>query len=222
MEILIVEDDNEIADLLKDFLEQYNMTLTHYTTPSGALNSLEIDTYDLAILDLSLPEMDGMELCKEIKSKYENLPIIISSARGELEDKVAGLEVGADDYLPKPYHPREMVARIQSVVRRYKKTSGGSSDTRFKVDEQRMIISLDSEELDLTTAEYELLAMFIGKSGHVLTRDFIANNISTMRWDSGDKSIDVLISRIRKKIGDNPRKPTFIKSIKGVGYKFIV
>lgn len=222
MEILIVEDDNEIADFLKDFLEQYNMTLTHYTTPSGALNSLEIDTYDLAILNLSLPEMDGMELCKEIKSKYENLPIIISSARGELEDKVAGLEVGADDYLPKPYHPREMVARIQSVVRRYKKTSSGVSGDRFKVDEQRMVISLDSEELDLTTAEYELLAMFIGKSGHVLTRDFIANNISTMRWDSGDKSIDVLISRIRKKIGDNPRKPTFIKSIKGVGYKFIV
>ncbi len=221
MKILMVEDDNEIADLLKDFLEQYNMHLTHYNTPSAALNSLEMDKYDLAILDLGLPEMDGMELCKIIKSKYEDMPVIISSARGELEDKVAGLEVGADDYLPKPYHPREMVARIQTIIRRYKRTST-EKNSRFKVDEQRMIIYLDGEELELTTAEFELLSMFIAKSGHVLTRDFIANNVSTMRWDSGDKSIDVLISRIRKKIGDNPRKPIFIKSIKGVGYKFIL
>lgn len=221
MEILIIEDDTEIADLLKDFLDNYGMNLTHYTSPSAALNSLEIDSYDIVILDLGLPEMDGMELCKIIKSKYESLPVIISSARGELEDKVAGLEVGADDYLPKPYHPRELVARIQSVVRRYRQSSIKSSD-RFVIDEQKMTISLDKEELDLTTAEYELLAMFISKSGHVLTREFIANNVSTMRWDSGDKSIDVLISRIRKKIGDNPKKPTFIKSIKGVGYKFIL
>lgn len=220
MEILIVEDDNEIADLLKDFLEQFGMNLTHYTHPSSALNSLEMDSYDLAILDLMLPEMDGMTLCKEIKSKYKDLPIIISSARGELEDKVAGLEVGADDYLPKPYHPRELVARIQSVVRRYKHITSTNND-RFKIDENKMIIILDNQELDLTTAEYELLTMFIKKKGHVLNREYIANNVSTMRWDSGDKSIDVLISRIRKKIGDNPRKPTFIKSIKGVGYKFI-
>lgn len=220
MEILIVEDDNEIADLLKDFLEQFGMNLTHYTHPSSALNSLEMDSYDLAILDLMLPEMDGMTLCKEIKSKYKDLPIIISSARGELEDKVAGLEVGADDYLPKPYHPRELVARIQSVVRRYKHITSTNND-RFIIDENKMIIILDNQELDLTTAEYELLTMFIKKKGHVLNREYIANNVSTMRWDSGDKSIDVLISRIRKKIGDNPRKPTFIKSIKGVGYKFI-
>ncbi len=220
MEVLIVEDDNEIADLLKDFLEQFGMNLTHFTHPSSALNSLRMDSYDLAILDLMLPEMDGMDLCKRIKADYPDLPIIISSARGELEDKVAGLEVGADDYLPKPYHPRELVARIQSVLRRYNHISAQNND-RFAIDENKMIVTLDEKELDLTTAEYELLVLFIKRAGHVLNREFIANNVSTMRWDSSDKSIDVLISRIRKKIGDNPRKPEFIKSIKGVGYKFI-
>ena len=160
-----------------------------------------------------------MELCKKIRERWR-LPVIISSARGELEDKVTALELGADDYLPKPYHPRELVARVQSVLRRYKHDID-QRESRFFVDENRMIIMLDGNELDLTTAEYEVLKLFIQKAGFVLSRDYIANNVSTMRWDSGDKSIDVVISRIRKKLGDNPKQPLFIKSIKGVGYKFI-
>lgn len=219
LRILMVEDDQEISSLLREFLEQYNMEITAFTHPSQALNSLEMDHYDLAILDLMLPEMDGLELCKVIRARY-SLPIIISSARGELEDKVTGLEIGADDYLPKPYHPRELVARIQSVIRRYKQMKV-KEESRFNIDENRMQIELDGQALELTTAEYEVLKLFIEKPGFVLSRDYIANNVTTMRWDSSDKSIDVVISRIRKKLGDNPKEPTFIKSIKGVGYKFI-
>ena len=133
---------------------------------------------------------------------------------------MAALEVGADDYLEKPYHPRELVARIQSVLRRYKGMQSQECKT-LQVDEQRMVISLEGQPLELTTAEYEVLKLLMEKPGYVLSREFIANNVESMRWESTDKSIDVVISRIRKKLGDNPKNPRFIKSIKGAGYKFI-
>ncbi len=215
IEILMIEDDLEITDLLSRFLAQYNMNVNGMQTPSSALNALRMNHYDLIILDLSLPEIDGLELCKIIRKSYDT-PIIISTARGDLSDKVMGLELGADDYLPKPYEPRELVARIQTVLRRYKTVVSIHDEGEFSVDEDKMQITKEDKVLELTLAEYEILRLFIQKSGVVISRDFIANNVDAIGWESSDRSIDVIVSRIRHKIGSEQ-----IKTIRGVGYKFI-
>lgn len=218
-QILMIEDDPEITELLSRFLAQYNMHVYGVPTPSSAMNALQNDQYDLIILDLSLPEMDGLELCKMIR-KNHNIPIIISTARSDLSDKVMGLELGADDYLPKPYEPRELVARINTVLRRYKHSDLTHHEEQFVIDEQKLLIYKDGQTLQLTMAEYEILRLFIIKKGLVVSRDFIANNVDSIGWESSDRSIDVIVSRIRHKIADDSGKE-YIKTIRGVGYKFI-
>ncbi len=218
VEILMIEDDEEITLLLKQFLSSYGMNVTGFAKPSSALNSLEIDKYDLIILDLSLPEMDGLDVCKIIRKKY-NTPIIISTARGDLSDKVMGLELGADDYLPKPYEPRELVARVKSVLRRYANINNSNSE--FQINQEKMQILKNGEVLSLTQAEYEILKLFIEKREMVISREFIANNVEAINWDSSDRSIDVIVSRIRQKLDDDSKNPKYIKSIRGVGYKFL-
>jgi two-component system OmpR family response regulator len=216
--ILLIEDDLEITDLLTKFLSQYQMEIIAYEHPKAALASFGIEAYELVLLDLTLPDIDGIEVCKQIR-QFSDVPIIISSARHDLTDKVLALEYGADDYLPKPYEPRELVARIQSHIRRYAGTISRSR-SRFSIDEQRMQISKDSMLLTLTNAEYELLALLIANAGKPISRDFIANNVNAIAWESSDRSIDVLISRLRHKIEDDAKHPQFIRSIRGVGYRF--
>ncbi|WP_456450300.1 response regulator [Hydrogenimonas sp.] len=216
--ILMIEDDLDISTLLSKFLAQYGMKVESVETPKAALNALELDHYDLIILDLTLPQMDGLELCKLIRKDYD-IPIIISSARSDLTDKIIGLEYGADDYLPKPYEPRELVARIQTVLRRYRPTLQSESSD-FELDEGKMQIFFKGEKLDLTTAEYEILRLFLLNPGTVLTRDYLANNAESISWESSERTIDVIISRIRSKLGDNPKQPRYIHSIRGAGYKF--
>lgn len=216
--ILMIEDDLDISSLLARYLSQYGMKVQSVETPKAALNALELDHYDLIILDLTLPQMDGLELCKIIRKDYDT-PIIISSARGDLTDKIIGLEYGADDYLPKPYEPRELVARVQSILRRYRPTLQPKSSD-FELDESKMQIKHKGELLDLTTAEYEILRLFLLNPTTVLSRDYLANNAESISWESSERTIDVIISRIRHKIGDNPKQPRYIKSIRGAGYKF--
>jgi two-component system OmpR family response regulator len=216
--ILMIEDDIDISTLLSKFLEQYGMKVHSVETPKAALNALKLDHYDLIILDLTLPQMDGLELCKLIRKEYD-IPIIISSARSDLTDKIIGLEYGADDYLPKPYEPRELVARIQTVLRRYRPTLQSEGDD-FELDEGKMQIKFKGERLDLTTAEYEILRLFLLNPGTVLSRDYLANNAESISWESSERTIDVIVSRIRNKIGDNPKNPRYIHSIRGAGYKF--
>lgn len=217
--ILIIEDDKEILEILKSYLARYSMEVTGATQPSKGLKILEKEKFDLIILDLSLPEMDGLEVCKIITRKYK-IPVIISTARSDVSDRVLGLELGADDYLPKPYDPRELVARIQSVLRR---SHNGQvpSESEFEIDETRMVISQSGKLLDLTLAEYEILRLMLTKKHRVLSREMIIDNVDAIKWDSSDKSIDVIISRIRSKIGDSSKEPKYIKSIRGVGYKYI-
>jgi two-component system OmpR family response regulator len=216
--VLMIEDDVDISSLLTKFLSQYGMKVESVETPKAALNALELDHYDLIILDLTLPQMDGLELCKLIRKDYD-IPIIISSARSDLTDKIIGLEYGADDYLPKPYEPRELVARIQTVLRRYRPTLQ-SENSDFELDEGKMQIFYKGEKLDLTTAEYEILRLFLLNPGTVLTRDYLANNAESISWESSERTFDVIISRIRSKLGDNPKQPRYIHSIRGAGYKF--
>lgn len=220
IQIAMVEDDKELSELLVDFLANYSMEVTGYATPKAFFEGIKNHSFDLAIIDLTLPQMDGLEVCKILRES-SNLPFIISSARSDITDKLIGLERGADDYLPKPYDPRELVARIQTILRRHKHPLFISETSRLAIDEKGMSVSLDGQSLELTVAEYEILTLLAGKKGSVLSRDYIAENVSVMRWESNERSIDVVISRIRKKLGDNPKNPQFIKSIKGAGYKFV-
>ncbi|MEF3192097.1 MAG: response regulator transcription factor [Campylobacterales bacterium] len=216
--LLLVEDDDEIALLLERFLTQYHIEVQIAASLEAARQALTKEAFDLVLLDLGLPDGDGLDLCRQIVSTW-HLPVIISSARSDTSDKVVGLELGADDYLPKPYDPRELVARIHSVLRRSR--SLPRQESLFQLDESKMVITLGGQPLDLTLAEYEILALFLKRPGFVLSREYIANNVSSIRWESSERSIDVVISRIRRKISDNPKNPKYIKSIKGVGYKFL-
>ena len=219
--VLMIEDDTEFAEILSEYLAKYNIKITNYEDPYLGL-SAGVKKYDLLILDLTLPGMDGLEVCKEIVAKYD-IPIIISSARSDISDKVVGLQIGADDYLPKPYDPKEMVARIQSLIRRYKKTAEDekqSSQSVFLVDEKRHEIFFIGKALGLTPAEYEILSYMIRQNGFSISREQLVYNCKSLK-DKGSKSLDVIVGRLRTKIGDDSKNPEHIHSVRGIGYKLV-
>ena len=212
----MIEDDTEFAELLTEYLAQYDIKVTNYEDPYLGL-SAGVKKYDLLILDLTLPGMDGLEVCKEVVEKYD-IPIIISSARSDINDKVEGLALGADDYLPKPYDPKEMYARITSLLRRYSKSENSKvatpkSDFELKGD----TIYFKEEALSLTPAEFEVLSLLVKHQGITQSREQIINTSRAMSMDSQGKSLDVIISKIRTKLGDNKR----IQAVRGVGYKLV-
>jgi len=218
IKILMIEDDLELAEILTEFLEQFDFVVETEDDPFKALSILKLKTYDVVILDLTLPGMDGLEVCEAIRER-QDIPIIISSARSDVTDKVKALELGADDYLPKPYDPRELEARIYSVLRRYdaKEQLAISTPSDFKLDEAAMSISYKGRALDLTNAEYGILAYMIKKEGMVVSREDIIHNVSAINEDSSNKSIDVMVGRIRSKLGDK----SLIESVRGIGYKLV-
>lgn len=219
--VIMIEDDKDLADLLTQYLGKFNISVKNFENPRKALEEIKKNKkYDLMILDLSLPEMDGIEVCKKLANE-ENIPIIISSARSDDTDKILALEIGADDYLAKPYNPRELVARIQAVLRRKEKVDKKVIVCgEFELDEEGYIIKKNGEVLNLTSAEFEILSMLIKNKGRVLTRDYILDNTIYLNYDSIDRTVDVIIGRIRKKIGDDPKNPKYIISVRGLGYKF--
>jgi len=212
----MIEDDTEFAELLSEYLAQYDIKVTNYEDPYLGL-SAGVKKYDLLIVDLTLPGMDGLEVCKEVVEKY-NIPIIISSARSDINDKVEGFALGADDYLPKPYDPKEMYARIISLLRRSSKSTKSDiatpqSDFEIKGD----TIYFKAEALILTPAEFEVLSLLVKHQGITQSREQIINTSHNMSIDSQGKSLDVIISKIRTKIGDHKR----IQAVRGVGYKLV-
>ncbi len=221
--LLMIEDDAELAFVLCEFLKRYNILVDTYEDPFLGLSALSLKKYDLLILDLSLPGMDGLEICKEIRLKNNDIPIIISSARSDLEDKIIGLELGADDYLPKPYEPKELYARIMSVLRRYKKSYLSPTDethsSRLILKEESRLIILDKEPLTLTPAEYEVLSHLLKKNHCVVSRAELLNNALSLDEENESRSLDVLISRIRTKLGESSKDPKLLHSIRGIGYR---
>jgi two-component system OmpR family response regulator len=215
--ILMIEDDPEFAELLSEYLEQFDIKVTNYEDPFLGL-SAGVKKFDLVILDLTLPGMDGLEVCEELVRKYD-IPVIISSARSDINDKVASFELGAYDYLPKPYDPKEMYARIMAILSRVKKENEASNNNLPKSDFEIKgdTIYFKGQPLNLTPAEFEVLSLLVKHQGMTQSREQIINSSATMSIDSQGKSLDVIISKIRSKIGDNKR----IQAVRGVGYKLV-
>ncbi|WP_263833036.1 response regulator transcription factor [Sulfurospirillum oryzae] len=222
--VLMIEDDLELAEILMEYLEQFDIAITIAEDPYLGLSTLDTQKFDLVILDLTLPGLDGLEVCKEIRKRH-TVPIIISSARTDITDKVTALENGADDYLPKPYNPRELQARIMSLLRRQKGVVATEQNVQKPKDlvlnEEQMSILLRGKELHLTAAEYGILGYLMKKEGGVVSREELIYNIEAISEETTNKSIDVIIGRIRQKLGENPKEPTYIHAIRGVGYKFL-
>ena len=220
----MIEDDLELAKILTDILKQYNIFITNYDTPELGISALNLKKYDLVILDLSLPNIDGIEVCRLIRAKHD-LPIIISSARSFLSDKIACFTYGADDFMPKPYDTQELILRIKAILKRLNQNTKQlhtiTGQKVFTFDRDKMEIYKHKKLLSLTNAEYFILQYFIEKSGFVISREEILSNIESIKYESSYKSIDVLIGRVRKKIELNPKKPRHILSIRGVGYKLV-
>ncbi|MBU1668639.1 response regulator transcription factor [bacterium] len=222
IKILMIEDDKEMAELIGEFLARHNISVKNYENPELGLSALNILPYDLLILDLSLPNIDGLEVCRLVREKYD-IPIIISSARSDIADKTACFYMGADDYLPKPYESQELLLRIHSVLRRYNKqpTQQEEPQGMFTLDEKRHEISKSGELIYFTNAEFEIMAYFIKKKGFLISREEILTNVESISYESSLKSIDVMIGRLRAKIEENPKQPKHIISIRGLGYKLV-
>ncbi len=220
VKVLMIEDDEELAEILSEYLQRFNIEVTSVSDPFLGLSELETKRFDLVILDLTLPGMDGLEVCEQIRKKT-NIPIIISSARSDITDKIVGLEKGADDYLPKPYDPRELVARIKTILRRMGRDKSESESQRadLYIDESTKMIFLYGKPLNLTAAEYGILAYLLEHANEVVSREDLIYNVDAVHEESSLKSIDVIISRIRHKLGDNPKHPRFIRSVRGLGYR---
>ena len=220
--ILIIDDDAKLNKLLKDFLTDFGYAVITATHPARGIKKLKQASPDLVILDIMLPEMDGFEVCRLIR-QTSSIPIIMLTARGEVTDKVVGLELGADDYLAKPFEPRELVARIQSVLRRTQPFGDNQVLTfdRLTIDLDKRIASLDGNPVDLTTNEFTALALLARNAGKVLNRDQILQELRGMDCDAFNRSVDIAVSRLRQKLNDNPKSPEFIKTVWGSGYVFI-
>ena len=221
--ILIVDDDNELTELLDEFLSEHKFKTKVFHNPMEALGSLKTSVPDLILLDIMMPEMDGFQLLRKIRETLD-VPVIMLTAKGEVSDKVVGLELGADDYLAKPFEPRELLARIQSILRRVNSKNSMVDILNFEsldINKIKEEVVLDGKTVSLSTSEFEALLLFANNSNKVLDREFLVENLRGITWQTYDRSVDVLVSRLRNKLGETPARTRFIKTIHGVGYKFI-
>lgn len=227
-QILLIDDDEKLGQLLTQYLERYDMTVTAVHTPSKGFEHLKRNKPDLLILDVMLPEKDGFEICREIRAKssiYGQLPILMLTAHGEVTDRIVGLELGADDYLPKPFEPRELVARISNILRRTSDEARSQQEVPkiqgLDVDTVRRTVKLDDVLIELTTMEYELLILFMQSPNKTFTRDELMNRLRGIDAELFSRAVDTLVSRLRHKLNDTSKTPRFIKTVWGRGYTFV-
>ena len=221
--ILIIDDDKELTDLLSEFLSDYKFSVTAHHNPLEGLEYLKKGSVDLVLLDVMLPEMDGLNVLRLIR-EHSEIPVMMLTAKGDVSDKIVGLELGADDYLSKPFEPQELLARIQSILRRVKFSNSMIDVVEFDdliVDKVKEEVVLDEKVVRLSTSEFEALSLFIDNNNEVLDREFLVENLRGIQWQTFDRSVDVLVSRLRSKLGETPNKTRFLKTIHGVGYKFV-
>jgi two-component system, OmpR family, response regulator len=221
--ILLIDDDEKLGELLRAYFLRFDMQVDVALRPSDGLAKLVRDRPDLVILDVMLPEQDGFEVCRTIR-RTSSVPVVMLTARGEVTDRIVGLEIGADDYVPKPFEPRELVARVQNVLRRGRSRQADDKLLRFAglaVDTERRTVELDGEPLELTTMEYQLLKLFAANPGRTFNRDEILNELRGIDAQLFSRSVDILVSRLRQKLKDTSRQPRFIKTVWGTGYAFV-
>jgi DNA-binding response OmpR family regulator len=221
--VLIIDDDTKLNSLLGEYLGKNGFKPVSCENPKDGLLKLKNQHFDLVILDIMLPDMDGFETCRLIRKEYDT-PIIMLTARGEVTDKIVGLELGADDYMPKPFEPRELLARAQAILRRNEMKLKKNEIISFKnldVDGNQRTAFVHGKNLELTSTEFELLFLFVKNNGKVLSRDEIMQNTKGISWMSFDRSVDVMVSRLRNKLkAAVNKKEQMIKTVHAVGYMF--
>lgn len=227
--ILIIEDDTRLAELIGEYLEQQGYEILVEENGAKAGQRITDENPDLVILDLMLPGKDGLSVCREARAGYKG-PILILTAREDDMDQVAGLEMGADDYVKKPVEPRVLLARIRALFRRMNAVGepevAENESTRLvfgklEIDRQARNVTLGGEPVKLSTTEFDLLWLFATHSGDILDRDLISSHLKGIEYDGFDRSIDIAVSRLRKKLGDDSENPFRIKTVWGSGYLFV-
>jgi OmpR family response regulator RpaB len=216
--LLLIDDDEKLAEPLQVYFSRFDLHLESETNPLEAIDRLRIESFDLVILDVMLPDIDGFESCRRIR-QFSDVPIIMLTARGEVMDRVVGLELGADDYLPKPFEPRELVARIQNILKR---SSESSNREQFQIGDIRVdllkkLVEKNGKTVDITSTEFSLLALLIQNQNRVFSRDDIMNELRGIDAEIYSRAIDVLVSRLRHKL----QRPELIRTVRGTGYQFV-
>jgi DNA-binding response OmpR family regulator len=230
-QLLMIEDDTRLANMVGEYLRQSGYGFVHAADGAAGLAALQANTPDLVILDLMLPDMDGLEVCRRIKQGGEQArtAVLMLTAKGDPMDRIVGLEIGADDYLPKPFEPRELLARIRAVLRRGGEgATAGSSNSLQKVmrfgsleiDRDARTVTVSSNLCELTSYQFDLLVALAERSGRVLSRDQIMEAVRGRELEAFDRSIDVHMGRIRSAIEADPKDPKRILTVRGVGYVF--
>ncbi len=225
IDLLLIEDDVRLADLTREYLEGHGIIVTLENNGEQGLQQALRHRFDLILLDLMLPDRDGISVCQRLR-EYSDVPVIMITARGEEADRVLGLEIGADDYIHKPFSPRELLARIRSTVRRARGQSGprtaGVTVGDLTLDPGSLTARLLGQPLDLTSYEFALLQALAERAGQVLSRDRLMELVRGNADEAFDRSIDVHISRLRQKLGDNSRHPQRIRTVRSVGYQYMI
>lgn len=225
--LLMIEDDARLARMVVEYLGQSGFMVSHAGDAQSGLAALQASPPDLVILDLMLPDMDGLEVCRRIRAlpgALAQMPVLMLTAKGDPMDRIIGLEIGADDYLPKPFEPRELLARIRAVLRRrVEGTPQVGRQLRFgtlEIDRDARTVSVGAQACDLTSYQFDLLVALAERAGRVLTRDQIMEAVRGRELDAFDRSIDVHMGRIRAAIEVDPKTPKRILTVRGVGYVF--
>jgi DNA-binding response OmpR family regulator len=219
LRVLLVDDDVRLFDLLSTYLGQNDFHVTSAADGPRGLAALEAGTFDVVLLDLMMPGMDGIEVCRRIRLK-SNVPVLMLTARGDETDRVVGLEMGADDYIAKPFSPRELVARIKAVLRRARPDVVGERLIAgdIVVDLGQRTVTKSGEPVDLTGLEFDLLCALARRPGRVVARDALLSEAGRGDVTVGERTVDVHVSHLRQKLGDDPRSPKLIKTVRGIGY----
>lgn len=222
--VLLIDDDGKLAEVLAEYCVRFGIQIEPALTPSVGLSKLDANEFDAVILDVMLPEMDGFEVCKRIR-QHSDIPIIMLTARGDVTDRIVGLEIGADDYLPKPFDPRELVARLQVNIKRNRRTDPSATESSVVLNFERLSIHplqrevrLDGELVELTTMEFQLLQLLSEVPGKACSRDEILGVLKGTENELFSRSVDILVSRLRAKL--KPLQP--IRTIHGAGYAFVL
>ena len=219
--VLLIEDDSRLAAMVSEYLGGAGYRVTLAVNGANGLERLAREPYDALVLDLSLPDMDGLEVCRRLRTRWD-LPVLMLTARGDAMDRIVGLEIGADDYLPKPFEPRELLARLKAILRRgsYKTRNPLLRFGRLEIDRDTRAVRVAGKERTITSFQFALLVALAENAGRVLSRDALMDLMKGEKLEAFDRSIDVHVSRIRAAIEDDPKKPRRIITVRGAGYVF--